>query len=306
MILSREYLWQHYVVSRKSTRQIEKETGYDHKTIARWLTSCDIPLRSAAESNTKFEFDKNLLYDLYIIQRKTLLQIADFLMCSEPTIRRKLVAYDIPIRSSGEALKGKKLSDEKRKCISISLIGNKRSLGYRHTEYAKNRIGQSGLGRKKSPEACKKISQRLKGRIGTRLGAKLTEETKKKIGDSHRGDKCYLWKGGKSFGPYCPKFNNGFKEHIRNKFDRKCYLCPTTEYQNRIKLSVHHIDYNKNSICNGKEWAFVPLCSKCHARSNNNRHYYFNLLINYWAMNSDINFCAGLSEWSIIQFQIRI
>jgi hypothetical protein len=96
------------------------------------------------------------------------------------------------------------------------------------------------------------------------------------------------WKGGPQ--KYCFKFNRRFKEHIREKFGRKCYLCETTEKENGRKLSVHHIDYNKNSICNGKEWAFVPLCDHHHAKSTADWHYYFNLLINYWAMNPEINF----------------
>lgn len=98
------------------------------------------------------------------------------------------------------------------------------------------------------------------------------------------------WLGGKSYERYCFKFNDEFKEHIREKFGRKCYLCSTTEAENKRKLSVHHIDYAKNSICNGKEWAFVPLCVKHHAASNYNRWYWFNLLINYWAMNPEISF----------------
>ncbi len=109
------------------------------------------------------------------------------------------------------------------------------------------------------------------------------------------GEGSPTWKGGKSFEPYCIKFNKAFKEKIREKFSRKCYACDKPEAENNGKLAVHHIDYNKNAICNGKEWAFVPLCRKHHGESNILRHYYFNLLINYWAMNPDINFMYFLS-----------
>lgn len=105
------------------------------------------------------------------------------------------------------------------------------------------------------------------------------------------------WLGGISFGSYCPKFNKKFKEHIRDKFHRKCFDCGKTESENGKKLAVHHIDYNKNSICNGNEWAFVPLCAKHHAESNFNRWYWFSRLIHYWAMNPDINF--NLQFWKI-------
>jgi predicted DNA-binding protein YlxM (UPF0122 family) len=90
------------------------------------------------------------------------------------------------------------------------------------------------------------------------------------------------WKGGLSYQKYCYRFNIKFKDHIRNKFGRKCYICGTSENITKEQLCVHHIDYNKNAICNGKEWAFVPLCRSCHAKTNGNRWYWFNLLINYW------------------------
>jgi hypothetical protein len=109
------------------------------------------------------------------------------------------------------------------------------------------------------------------------------------MSESRGGDKTWSWRGGISKHRYCFKFDEHFREHIRNKFDRKCYLCHKTEEENGRKLDVHHVDYNKNSICNGKEWAFVPLCMHCHPLTSLYRHYYFNLLINYWAMCLEIN-----------------
>jgi len=104
---------------------------------------------------------------------------------------------------------------------------------------------------------------------------------------SQCGPEAPNWRGGISFEPYCEKWNEKFKERIRDKFGRKCFLCPTKK--DRIKLCVHHIDYAKNSICNGKEWAFVPLCQSHHAATNWNRWYWFNLLISYWLLNPDIS-----------------
>lgn len=98
------------------------------------------------------------------------------------------------------------------------------------------------------------------------------------------------WRGGLSFGKYCYKFNNAFKEEIREQFNRTCFLCNKTEIENKKHLSVHHIDFNKNSICNGKKWAFLPLCQKCHSKTSAHRHFYFNLLIRFWALNPEINF----------------
>jgi hypothetical protein len=102
------------------------------------------------------------------------------------------------------------------------------------------------------------------------------------------GSNSPCWKGGISFEPYCPKFTRQLKDEIRAAFGYKCYLCP--HIQNGKKLCIHHVDYDKNDICNGKKWPLIPLCHKCHGKTNHNRWYWFNLLMNYWAMNSEISF----------------
>jgi len=80
------------------------------------------------------------------------------------------------------------------------------------------------------------------------------------------------WQGGISFEPYCQKFNNEFKEYIRNKFDRVCFLCQKTERENGRKLSVHHVNYNKGCGCdNDGTCQFVPLCISCNSKVNKNR-----------------------------------
>lgn len=80
------------------------------------------------------------------------------------------------------------------------------------------------------------------------------------------------WQGGLSFEPYCLKFNEEFKEYIRNKFGRVCFLCPKTEAENGRKLDVHHVNYNKNCGCDNDETCqFVPLCRSCNGKVNKNR-----------------------------------
>ena len=36
----------------------------------------------------------------------------------------------------------------------------------------------------------------------------------------------------------------------------------------QYRLSVHHIDEDKEQGCNGKEWKLVPLCMKCHSKAH--------------------------------------
>jgi hypothetical protein len=79
------------------------------------------------------------------------------------------------------------------------------------------------------------------------------------------GENSHAWRGGKSFEPYCPKFNKFVREEIRERFDRACLLCGT--HENGRRLSIHHVDYNKNDMCNGMKWALIPLCTSCHAKN---------------------------------------
>jgi hypothetical protein len=131
-----------------------------------------------------------------------------------------------------------------------------------------------------SEETRKKLTE---SNIGNKynLGKHLSEETRKKISEAKKGEKNYSWKGGISFEPYCPRFNNEFKEYIRNKFGRICFLCGKTEEENGKKLCVHHVNYDKNCGCaetdkdkkaDDKTCQFVPLCNSCNSRVNTNRN----------------------------------
>lgn len=118
------------------------------------------------------------------------------------------------------------------------------------------------------------------------------------VGENHP-----LWKGGISFGKYCPKFNNLFKECVRKWFNYQCVECNTP--QQNTKLLVHHVYYNKKSCCTetedgkyihtlpegeiveviGDPNKFVTLCRSCHSKTNYNRLFwakYFEEMINGW------------------------
>ena len=86
------------------------------------------------------------------------------------------------------------------------------------------------------------------------------------------------WKGGISFEPYCPKFTDEFKERVRAFFDYQCQMpgCEHVWQPEERKLSVHHVNFLKNSCCDPSiSRLFVPLCSgKCHNKTNRNRLYW--------------------------------
>ena len=76
---------------------------------------------------------------------------------------------------------------------------------------------------------------------------------------------------------YCHLWTESFRQQIRNQYHNKCYLCG--KEQDR-KLSVHHVNYDKDCLCQ-KTCEFVPLCQSCHVKTNFNRNYWENLIMCY-------------------------
>jgi len=200
-------------------------------------------------------------------------------------------------RSSESRLGDKNPAKQPEIRKKLSIAAKKRpsnQLGLKRSPELKKRLSDIAKQRPpKSEETRRKISIANKGKlVGNKnpmFGKHLSVEARKRISEANSGPLCHLWRGGISFEPYCKSFNNRFKEYIREKFDRKCFICGKLEIDCSEKLHVHHVDYNKNSICNGKSWPFIPICRSCHTKTNFNRHYWFNLLINYWLENNDIH-----------------
>lgn len=187
-------------------------------------------------------------------------------------------------------------SDERKRKISAALMGNTNTKGYKHSESTKHKMSEGRIGIEFSDEHLKNLSESHKGKkmlpesIQKRTEARKkngytpTEETRHKIGDAQKGELNHNWNNGSSFEPYCIKFNESFKESIRKKFDYMCFLCGKSEDEQResqlrngkraFKLSVHHVNYNKNCLCDGIKCEFVPLCHSCHMKTNYNREYW--------------------------------
>lgn len=84
------------------------------------------------------------------------------------------------------------------------------------------------------------------------------------------GEKASNWQGGKSFERYCAKFNEEFKERVREFFGRKCLLCGKKESDNKRRHSVHHVTGNKQICCDENTPLFVILCASCHNKVHRN------------------------------------
>ena len=254
-----DILYQKYIVEKLSASKIANELNCSPNAILSKLKKFNIPTRSNRESiiiDRGIDTDKNVLYKKYVIDKCTTYDIAAELNCSQSTILRHLNKYNIPTRNNSEAQIERRGNNILKKDLYKLYVIDKKSMVDISKIYNCNNTA---------------IRHRLR---------KYNIPIRPYIDRS--GSNNANWKGGVSQQYYCYKFNNTFKEYIREKFNRTCYICGKTEDELDRKLAVHHIDYNKSSICNGKEFAFVPLCHSCHAKTNGNRYYWFNLLINYW------------------------
>lgn len=196
-----------------------------------------------------------------------------------------------------EHQKTKVFSEEHRKKISIAKMGHPSPNKGKHpTEETSKKLSESQLGRKSPMEGKKhtnmaklKMSMYRKGKPSHQKNKTLSLETRLKMSISRMGKNNPQWRGGASYLPYCSAFNCQVKEEIRNKFGRACFMCGLSEVDNKKKLHVHHIDYNKMQGCGKRSWNLVPLCNSCHTRTSHARWHWFNMLYNHWAIRSEVN-----------------
>ena len=152
----------------------------------------------------------------------------------------------------------------------------------------KAHLGQIGnwLGKHRSEETKRKVSIGNLGRTAWNRGKKMSEEYCKKLSEAHYklvvegkvgGENHYNWKGGKSFEPYPPTFNQQLKDKIRVRDKFICQLCGVPELECNSRLAIHHIDYNKN---NCEMQNLLSLCRGCNSKVGFNRIYYHDFFCN--------------------------
>lgn len=149
-----------------------------------------------------------------------------------------------------KGIKRKPLSSEHKIKIGLSNKGQKRSEEFRN----KMRLQWERLSELERKKRCKSISQ---SKIGI-----------------NSGEKCHFWNGGISKLPYDQKWNNNFKNEIRNRDNQVCMNCGKHREKLRKALSIHHINYDKELTI--KENC-ISLCNQCHSLTQLNRDYWMNL-----------------------------
>ncbi|MEK6878025.1 MAG: hypothetical protein AABY22_00375 [Nanoarchaeota archaeon] len=203
---------------------------------------------------------------------RSLKSIADEFSVTQDTIKRILLRKQIKIRNKGEQMK----QESTRKQCSLSASREKPWLkgregfwkGKKRPEHSKLMKGKD-YGKKiiKKCKICTKEFQIYQSQKNFRTTC--ASEFCGKKGRGTQLEKHHNWKGGTSLIKYPPEFNKYLKEEIRKRDNFTCQLC--FGEQNKTRLDVHHIDYNKN---NNRKSNLISLCHVCHVNTNWNRKYW--------------------------------
>ena len=178
---------------------------------------------------------------------------------------------DIYCLDCGKILHKLAYKDGNKRCKSCAAKG-KNNANYKHGKLLM-KVNCEICGVLLSKEAAFQNSTRC--RKCQKKGIKLSKSHIEKIRAKCQMENNPNWKGGKSFEPYPLGWNVTFKEQIRYRDGYKCQLCGKDEIENKRKLDVHHIDYNKINISLSN---LISLCKSCHTRTNCNREYWRNKL----------------------------
>lgn len=164
-----------------SSRNIEWRVGVH----SRGLDSNHHHSRYLQNAYNKYGLD-NFEYEIL-----TVCDIDSLLSREQEFIDKLHPQYNVsPFASCPPGNKGKKLSEEHKRKISLSLIGNKYFAGHKFPEEAKRKLSKAMKGRKLSEEHKKKLSDARKRRPSSpNKGHKMSEESKSKMSMSHKGCK---------------------------------------------------------------------------------------------------------------------
>lgn len=247
--ITNQQLATEYLESDITTRDLGTKYGVSHQTIERRLEIVDckmrpnhIPKKKLPRSKMVANYDGGMNLD----------QLADIHGCNRSTIANRLHDAGCDMRPTHKV--------EKEMVLSNSTLVEKY---------------ESGLDTYQLAEICgchhATIGTRLVG-MGCSLRHITTEEGRRMQSARMQGISYDEWESFATDSPYCPMFNEPCRESNREKYGRRCFITGVLEDDNVSKtgkvrkLSVHHVDMNKNQGCEGIRWKLVPMLMGQHTK----------------------------------------
>lgn len=139
---------------------------------------------------------------------------------------------------------GKHHSKETKKKMRKARLKRKKQLGYINSPETRKRISEVQRGKKISEETKRKLSIALKGKkkppFTEEHRRKLSEALKGKLQPWHAGNKCYFWKGGVSELSKRIKTSFKYKKWRETIFQRDDWVCQKCGRKGGITLHPHH------------------------------------------------------------------
>lgn len=211
------------------------------------------------------------LYQKYVVEQLSSVDISKILSCSNGTICNRLKYYGITARITNK-YRHTPRTIAKLKEVSRRQKGRKHPrLGHKNSDEQKRKSRMTRLLRNTMPIGSK----------NPMWGKHHTEKTRRKISTILKLHKVSVmernpnWLGGLTFLPYPKEFNRYFKMAIAERDDNVCFECGMNQKQSKQefgqRLHVHHIDYDKD---NTTEFNCCLLCCRCNITANYNRDYW--------------------------------
>jgi hypothetical protein len=165
----------------------------------------------------------------------------------------------------------KSMSEETREKIRVANRGRKYHGRKSISEEAREKKRAANLGKQYSEEEREEFC----GEKNPMFGKHHSEEARIKQSCAKQGIPISEFDGFVHQSPYCELWNGEFRERVLGFFGYVCMYpgCEKTQEEEGRRLSVHHVNYDKQTCCRENEEVssrkFVTLC---------NRH---NLAVNY-------------------------
>lgn len=198
--------------------------------------------------------DRDWLFDQYVTQRKTIIQIANECGSNHVTIWNWIKKFGIEVR--GMSPRDAKYKD--RDWLFDQYVTQQKPMHQiadeigASTKVIGNWLSKFGIEARTNPDWM----------CGDKAVMKRPEVVAKISGKNH-----YHWNGGSSMYPYCEKWTPAFRKRIRAFFGNICILCGKTEKENGEPLCCHHVHYNKRTCCDDSTPMFATLCRSCHNKT---------------------------------------